>query len=264
MQYSIQIALDSNHMCDTIAEKILAAHMEQDPCTRMRCRVCLMGNALIIYGNFSSFADIDVEDVVRPLIKPDINIIVALEKNTGYQEEIYKTITSESHSVGESIARDVMTRFRELYPDDTINIVVMMNNKDAHHVYLSSSVIYIDREIAKSLIPHTFTLHYHESSSFGHDKNYSGMDEYQFEKAGRLLGKWIADSIVESGICEYAQVQIAFLINPIITSVWTVPHRDNLLSVIRSEFPLCDWQTIIQNKQYTSTRFIHDFQLIDS
>lgn len=56
-------------VCDTIADAILDAFLEQDPVTRINCEVLCKANQVVLAGEISSRAEVDVEAVARRTIR---------------------------------------------------------------------------------------------------------------------------------------------------------------------------------------------------
>ncbi len=52
-------------VCDQIADAVLDEVMRQDPMGRVACEVCVNGNAVLVMGEISTTAQIDVEQIVR-------------------------------------------------------------------------------------------------------------------------------------------------------------------------------------------------------
>jgi S-adenosylmethionine synthetase len=56
-------------VCDYIADSILDAHLEQDPKSRVACEVLCKDNHVVLAGEITSTARVDVETVAREAIK---------------------------------------------------------------------------------------------------------------------------------------------------------------------------------------------------
>lgn len=55
-------------VCDFIADSILDAHVEQDPRARVACEVLCKSDIVIVAGEITSTADVDVEKIVRQVV----------------------------------------------------------------------------------------------------------------------------------------------------------------------------------------------------
>lgn len=56
-------------MCDTISDKILDEYLKQDPKSRVAIDVCAMKDQIIIAGQITSRAEVDIEKITRETIK---------------------------------------------------------------------------------------------------------------------------------------------------------------------------------------------------
>lgn len=56
-------------LCDQIADAVLDAHLAQDPYARVGCEVCVTGDHVIVMGEITSRATVDVEAVVRRTLR---------------------------------------------------------------------------------------------------------------------------------------------------------------------------------------------------
>ena len=56
-------------VCDYIADSILDAHLEQDPRARIACEVLCKSNVVIVAGEITSTAEVEVAKVVRQAVK---------------------------------------------------------------------------------------------------------------------------------------------------------------------------------------------------
>ena len=56
-------------VCDYIADSILDVHLEQDPKSRVACEVLCKDNHVVLAGEITSSARVDVETVAREAIK---------------------------------------------------------------------------------------------------------------------------------------------------------------------------------------------------
>ena len=56
-------------VCDLISDSVLDAMLEQDPNSRVACETCANGNFVLVMGEVTSNALVDVEKIVRDIIK---------------------------------------------------------------------------------------------------------------------------------------------------------------------------------------------------
>ena len=56
-------------LCDQIADAILDALVAQDPMTRCACEVCATTGMVLVMGEITSKAQIDIQDIVRQVIR---------------------------------------------------------------------------------------------------------------------------------------------------------------------------------------------------
>ncbi len=61
-------------ICDQISDAILDAHLENDPYSRVACEVAVSSDYVLVFGEITSKAKIDIEKVVRNTIR-DIGYI---------------------------------------------------------------------------------------------------------------------------------------------------------------------------------------------
>ncbi|MFL2665249.1 MAG: methionine adenosyltransferase [Dehalococcoidia bacterium] len=74
-------------MCDQISDSILDAYLEQDPLSRVACETSITTGLVLIFGEITSNAKVDIKKVVKETIK-----------NIGYDNPIYG-FDSESCSI---------------------------------------------------------------------------------------------------------------------------------------------------------------------
>ena len=55
-------------MCDQISDAVLDAHLKQDPTSRVACEVCASKKNVMVMGEITSSATVDIEKVVREKI----------------------------------------------------------------------------------------------------------------------------------------------------------------------------------------------------
>ena len=56
-------------LCDRISDAILDAYLSQDPSSSVACETCASADAIFITGEISSKAAVDVDAIVRNIIK---------------------------------------------------------------------------------------------------------------------------------------------------------------------------------------------------
>lgn len=82
-------------MCDQISDAILDAHLKQDPTSRVACEVCASKKNVMIMGEITSKANVDIEEIARKKIKEigydndellfnadNVNVILDLSKQS--------------------------------------------------------------------------------------------------------------------------------------------------------------------------------------
>jgi len=55
-------------LCDQISDNILDAYLKEDPYSRVACEVCAHKNGIVVMGEVSSKANVDIEKIVRKTI----------------------------------------------------------------------------------------------------------------------------------------------------------------------------------------------------
>jgi S-adenosylmethionine synthetase len=56
-------------LCDQISDNILDAYLKEDPNSRVACEVCAHKNGIVVMGEITSKATINIEKEVRKTIK---------------------------------------------------------------------------------------------------------------------------------------------------------------------------------------------------
>lgn len=56
-------------MCDQISDAVLDAHLKQDPDSRIACETATKSGLIIVFGEITSKANVDIESVVRETVK---------------------------------------------------------------------------------------------------------------------------------------------------------------------------------------------------
>ena len=75
-------------ICDQVADAILDAHIKIDPLSRVACEVCVTTNFMLIMGEITSNARVDVKKVAKSVIK-DIGYV---DKKTGFSYKKLKVL----------------------------------------------------------------------------------------------------------------------------------------------------------------------------
>jgi S-adenosylmethionine synthetase len=94
-------------ICDTIADAILDAYLQEDPDTRINCEVLAKDKHLVLAGEITSRARIDHGDVARRTIA-DIGYVDSSEPFASDTVQIHEFITRQSNDIdlGVSAARN--------------------------------------------------------------------------------------------------------------------------------------------------------------
>lgn len=103
--YSVSESVTEGHpdkLCDSISDSILDACLEQDPFAKVACETMAKSNLIVIAGEISTTAKINIDKIVRDRIK-----------EVGYDDESkgldYKTceimikLTQQSHDISQSV-----------------------------------------------------------------------------------------------------------------------------------------------------------------
>ena len=56
-------------MCDQISDAVLDAHLSQDPESKIACETATKSGLIIVFGEITSTAEVDIESVVRETVK---------------------------------------------------------------------------------------------------------------------------------------------------------------------------------------------------
>ena len=56
-------------ICDAISDAILDAFLEQDPMSRVACETCITTGMILIMGEISSNATVDITSIVRECVR---------------------------------------------------------------------------------------------------------------------------------------------------------------------------------------------------
>ena len=85
-------------ICDQISDAILDAYLEQDKNARVACEVCVSSNMVIIIGEITSEAEVDIESIARKTI-----IDIGYDNDdlgfNGYTCQIITNITKQSPDI---------------------------------------------------------------------------------------------------------------------------------------------------------------------
>ncbi|MFV0502856.1 MAG: methionine adenosyltransferase [Lachnospirales bacterium] len=92
-------------LCDQIADGILDAHLEKDPLSRVAIEVMVSKNTVMIAGEVTSTANIDVTKIAKKIIH-DVGYT---EKNKGFDSEtciVIKNINCQSRDISMGVTKD--------------------------------------------------------------------------------------------------------------------------------------------------------------
>ncbi len=56
-------------MCDQISDAILDAHLQSDPHSKVACETATKSGLIIVFGEITSKANVDIEAVVRDTVR---------------------------------------------------------------------------------------------------------------------------------------------------------------------------------------------------
>ena len=59
----------TDKMCDQISDAVLDAHLKQDPDSHIACETATKSGLIIVFGEITSNANVDIESVVRDTVK---------------------------------------------------------------------------------------------------------------------------------------------------------------------------------------------------
>jgi len=91
-------------VCDLIADAILDAHLAQDPNSRVACEVLAKEGNLVLAGEITSNARVDVEAVAREAIR-EIGYTDPAEAFNADGVRITNLLTAQSPEIGDSVSR---------------------------------------------------------------------------------------------------------------------------------------------------------------
>jgi S-adenosylmethionine synthetase len=91
-------------VCDLIADSILDAHLEQDPSSRVACEVLAKSGDLVLAGEITSSAKVDVEAVAREAVR-SIGYTDPSEPFNAAGVRITTLLTRQAAEIGDSVSR---------------------------------------------------------------------------------------------------------------------------------------------------------------
>ena len=59
----------TDKMCDQISDAVLDAHLRGDPESKVACETATKGDLIIVFGEITSKATVDIEAVVRETVR---------------------------------------------------------------------------------------------------------------------------------------------------------------------------------------------------
>jgi len=103
-------------VCDYIADSILDAYLEKDPCSRVACEVLCKGDTVVLAGEITSCGKVDYEKIVRQTVREVgyvddtepfcADTLVVREMMTNQAQEIAKGVDTCTSLCGEQGAGD--------------------------------------------------------------------------------------------------------------------------------------------------------------
>lgn len=171
-------------VCDQIADHILDAYLQKDPSSRVACEVCINKDLVLIMGEITSKAEVDIENIARKTILDigynkdelgfngyNVPIKVMLNKQSsdialgvdasgaGDQGMMYGYATAESANympLACNLANNLAKRLdevrenniiKDLRPDGKTQVTLEYND---HNIHLKALVISISHEETKN------------------------------------------------------------------------------------------------------------------
>jgi len=92
-------------VCDTIADSILDAYLEQDPRSRVACEVLVKENRVVLAGEITSSATVDHEEIVRRAVR-EIGYVDADQVFRADNLEILSFLTAQSPEIAQGVDAD--------------------------------------------------------------------------------------------------------------------------------------------------------------
>ncbi len=89
-------------VCDTISDAVLDAHLEQDPRSRVACETYAKSNMVVVGGELTSKARVQINDIVRTAIK-DIGYVH--DDDVFHAEKVFITnlVTAQSMDISQGV-----------------------------------------------------------------------------------------------------------------------------------------------------------------
>lgn len=285
-------------VCDTVADVILDAYLTQDPRTRINIEALAKSDNLILSGEISSRAEVDIEAVARAALRK-IGYADAHEKFDADTVKVHKFITEQAaeidqgvsakrnrfgdqgagdqgmmfgyatretpelmplpimlaHKITRGLAQARRTDAKWMRPDGKSQVSVRY--EDGQPVAVEDVVVSVQHMADKpwseirdyvtdTLLPHTLgdwyrsstRVHVNPTGSFVHGGpevdsgltgrkiivdtyggsarhgggSFSGKDPSKVDRSGAYFARYVARQIVEAGIADRAEIQIAYVI----------------------------------------------------
>jgi S-adenosylmethionine synthetase len=89
-------------VCDYIADSILDAYLEQDPCSRVACEVLCKGSSVVLAGEITSCGKVDYEKIVRAVVR-DIGYTDPSELFSANTLNIKEMMTSQAPEIAQGV-----------------------------------------------------------------------------------------------------------------------------------------------------------------
>ncbi|MDD4298954.1 MAG: S-adenosylmethionine synthetase N-terminal domain-containing protein, partial [Bacilli bacterium] len=91
-------------MCDQISDAVLDAYLKGDANSRVACEVCVSKNIVLVVGEITSKATVDIDSVVRQVITE-----IGYDKDelqfNGHTCEIIKSLSKQSEDIALGVDR---------------------------------------------------------------------------------------------------------------------------------------------------------------
>ena len=91
-------------MCDIISDSILDAYLKVDENSRVACETVVKDNMVMVFGEITSKAYVDIEEIVRKIDKTidKVNLYCIVEKNDWWNKEKKSWLKKKTrYSLGE-------------------------------------------------------------------------------------------------------------------------------------------------------------------
>jgi S-adenosylmethionine synthetase len=89
-------------VCDYIADSILDAYLEQDPCSRVACEVLSKGNTVVLGGEVTSCGKVDYEKIVRSAVR-EIGYTDSSEPFCADTLKVKEMMTSQAPEIAQGV-----------------------------------------------------------------------------------------------------------------------------------------------------------------